>query len=739
MGIPDASVAKPNQSFTPRQSQEELLRRLHRIEACLAQQSKDINDCSSQVREAVREELQGFFKENQDFAGQCDFAVRQRTESFDKIPNAPFSSSRTRTRLLESQVTQIEDDIAHLKLDEWAAEFTSTSFSMRPFDGAEEPIERRKKMMRATRRGGASDVEIRGARPSQGVGASRKQAFKDAKKSCSFRDEDGNMSAPGDSSAQDIVGESSALVCEELTDSFRLGERILVRPASGDQQRQEPPPPNDELPGVPHEGEPEKLDSSRRSIHSEDMTPVMPFCMSEPTQPNEDDVKREMRKSKARPIVQMEKKGSNTFLTKGSERMLKSVAQFGHSDFMKKMVWRGKANTKFWGGSTNRYASWKQRGCWSSLVQSAAFDSFTCTTLILNAVCIGLESDHMARHVFEDEPPLYFWYIECSFTLLFSGELAIRLFVYRWEFLTVPGWQWNVFDTIIVVAQQVDTALTSFSITSSGLMKIVKLLRLVRILRLLRLMRLITELQKMIYLICGSLWSFLWTLVLLLGMVYALGVVITQVVSMHKRENRHRLDDSGPRGLTDFYGSLPLSILSLYQAISGGEDWSQFLDPLTSEISPFMAILFCCYIAFASLVMLNLVTGVFVDSAQRIIKRDKEEEQHGIARSIFKSTDESDDGLIQWAEFQQHLDNPKMEEFFKAIDISMCEARGLFHLLDRDGAGAITLEEFVMGCARLRGWARSVDLAVLSRDHATYVKRWCVHAHEIECRTRVAR
>merc|ERR1711862_993694 len=45
--------------------------------------------------------------------------------------------------------------------------------------------------------------------------------------------------------------------------------------------------------------------------------------------------------------------------------------------------------------------------------------------------------------------------------------------------------------------------------------------------------------------------------------------------------------------------------------------------------------------------------------------------------------------------------------------LQITEAHGLFRLLDIDNSGQVSIAEFVLGCLRLRGSARNVDVATL--------------------------
>merc|ERR1712113_763807 len=70
-------------------------------------------------------------------------------------------------------------------------------------------------------------------------------------------------------------------------------------------------------------------------------------------------------------------------------------------------------------------------------------------------------------------------------------------------------------------------------------------------------------------------------------------------------------------------------------------------------------------------------------------------------------------GQLTQEELQQHLDSPIVRARLAAIDMEVYEARGLFGLLDLSENGCISIDEFVIGCMRLKGGAKQIDLATL--------------------------
>jgi hypothetical protein len=137
------------------------------------------------------------------------------------------------------------------------------------------------------------------------------------------------------------------------------------------------------------------------------------------------------------------------------------------------------------------------------------------------------------------------------------------------------------------------------------------------------------------------------------------------------------------------------------------------------DISIVFAPFFCFYISFAVLALLNVITGVFVESSLKSAKKDNDLFMIGNVREAFKNAVSDDDRgskVMTWEKFESQLDQQTMQAYFKAIDVDPSEARGLFRLIDIDDAGAVDFEEFLTGCLRLRGPAKALDLQLLMHD-----------------------
>lgn len=354
-------------------------------------------------------------------------------------------------------------------------------------------------------------------------------------------------------------------------------------------------------------------------------------------------------------------------------------------------------------------------------VHSSVFEFASALVIVANALAVGVQADLGVRYVGE-APSDVLRALEVFFCCLFATEVLMRLCAQGSGFFTKPReWRWNLMDFFVVSLQVCSEVMTIVSPDVwwgsvvppgfFGLTRIVRLFRLMRVVRVLKLTRGVQEIRTMSDSIASSCKSLASTMVLLLLLTYIVGLSLTSLVAEHARRRPWILDDQG--GLDRYYGTLARSILSLFQAITGGVDWNDILMPLLRDISPLVALPFVLYISFAILAMMNVITGVFVESALSIARRSKDAELHDHMRFLFLRTDKDGSGMICWEEFAEMLQDPEMAQGFQLLDIDPSEAQGLFTLLDTDCSGEIDGEEFVMGCLRLQGNAKAIDLATL--------------------------
>merc|ERR1712193_330034 len=129
----------------------------------------------------------------------------------------------------------------------------------------------------------------------------------------------------------------------------------------------------------------------------------------------------------------------------------------------------------------------------------------------------------------------------------------------------------------------------------------------------------------------------------------------------------------------------------------------------------------------------NIVVGVIVENTlaaarnnEEKIRQEQDKEQKRTLehlKDIFKLADEDGSGDLDRGEFFRCLQNPLVEKKMKLIQLPLAEARNLFEVLDADGMGSLSIDEFISGCLRLKGSAKSKDLLTVQIQVESLAKR----------------
>jgi hypothetical protein len=279
-------------------------------------------------------------------------------------------------------------------------------------------------------------------------------------------------------------------------------------------------------------------------------------------------------------------------------------------------------------------------------------------------------------------------------------------------------------DILIVFLSIVDSIVEaivgSTSVTGDvTLLRVLRVVRLVRIAKFIRVMHFFREFRMMVFAILGSLKSLLWVILILSITFYVFGIVFTTATLQHLRTSE-KLSLEGT--LHKSFGTLDRSFLTLYMAMSGGQDWGMFYDclaPLAFQYRMF----FLLFMAFALFAVVNIVTGVFVEAAMQANIKDRDVIVHeeletkktylDAMRGIFEEMDVDGSSCLSLDEFQKRLDDDRVIAYFQHLQLDVSEACTIFKLLDADRSGEVSIDEFLGGCWKLQGASRSLDLKIM--------------------------
>ncbi|CAE7506028.1 CACNA1I [Symbiodinium natans] len=386
-------------------------------------------------------------------------------------------------------------------------------------------------------------------------------------------------------------------------------------------------------------------------------------------------------------------------------------------------------------------ASWAER-----MVRSKCFEWFSGSLILFNCIFIGWHTQMLASHAIEQtnlnmdpivKTSAEVLILQVGFTMCFLVELLVR-----WkaegltDFFRSSDVVWNILDIVCVLIGIVDAS-AEIAMLVNGLeeqtplrgftvMRVLRVVRIVRVVRVIRIMRFFRELRMMIFSTVNSLKSVVWVILFLFGLFYMFGVAFTSaVVSYLDTLEMRKQSESATLQL--HFGTLDVSILTLYMAMSGGQNWHVYYDSLaTMKGGEFWCLLYILYITFAMFAVVNIVTGVFVDTALQSSKNDREvvvqeelEQKHDYLRQLhqlFQAIDENSEGRITREVLQQAFKHETILAFFSHLKIDVPDATTLFDLLDFDQSGAIDLEEFLHGCYQLHGEATHLEAKMMQAE-----------------------
>merc|ERR1719352_1046575 len=96
--------------------------------------------------------------------------------------------------------------------------------------------------------------------------------------------------------------------------------------------------------------------------------------------------------------------------------------------------------------------------------------------------------------------------------------------------------------------------------------------------------------------------------------------------------------------------------------------------------------------------------------------KDASDELHEMKAAVFnmfKQCDINEDGYIDKEELLESYKSPQMKAFLEHIEVDAMEVNTLFHMLDPQGSGKVSIEGFIEGCFRMGRNAKSIDMMLM--------------------------
>eukprot|EP00929_Paragymnodinium_shiwhaense_P051452 TRINITY_DN25890_c0_g3_i1.p1 TRINITY_DN25890_c0_g3~~TRINITY_DN25890_c0_g3_i1.p1 ORF type:complete len:676 (-),score=103.23 TRINITY_DN25890_c0_g3_i1:273-2300(-) len=356
------------------------------------------------------------------------------------------------------------------------------------------------------------------------------------------------------------------------------------------------------------------------------------------------------------------------------------------------------------------------------LTESAKFDLICGAIIILNAIFMAVQTEYALTSTPGAPDPTWLTVTAKWFTVFFVLELLLRMGGGLRRFFCSSN-SWNYFDLCIVLSSLLEELVEAGgSLYQVRMIRLLRITRLMRLFRAVRVVRVIGALRSLVNSLLGTMRQMVWAFVLIAGLLLGFGIGFGQMVGDARVSNPETLRDDA---LKLYWGTLARCIYTLFAAVSGGVSWRDAAQPL-SELGVEALLGFLLFVALVQWVVLNVITAAFCESAAAAARkdvslameahRDDRDEFLQKCRAIFKSIDTTDSGMLVADEMKAFLDSETARSLFSSMDLHIADVRGFVSLLDESGDELVDLEEFVLGCLRLRGGARSIDMAMVVQE-----------------------
>uniref|UniRef100_A0A7S1FCZ5 EF-hand domain-containing protein n=1 Tax=Noctiluca scintillans TaxID=2966 RepID=A0A7S1FCZ5_NOCSC len=372
-----------------------------------------------------------------------------------------------------------------------------------------------------------------------------------------------------------------------------------------------------------------------------------------------------------------------------------------------------------------------------AVVKSREFGLFVCFIICLNALFIGISSDITVKDSIEQydsgasasdvgdvlSEGWLFW-VDISFNVIFLSELILRVVALEGQFCVGKEWMWNLFDAVVLAVSLFETTLAFMGI-SPGYFRLLRLARGARSLRMLRLMRftaLVRKLRMITLAVVHCKTMLLWAVLVLLLEIFLFSVVFANAATSYIVWASP--GDSVVDEMKTFFGSIMMTMLTLFMSVTGGLDWWEPVR-LLLEVHVGYGVVFLIYVVITVLAVLNIISAIFVNEAMEAARMDVDlrmQAEHDQTQamlqsltSIFKEL--SPDGeYISQEDFVEQVQREDMRVFCSFVGLQQSDMETLFQLLDVDGSGHVSIHEFVVGCLRLKGSAMLIEMDVMMHE-----------------------
>lgn len=213
---------------------------------------------------------------------------------------------------------------------------------------------------------------------------------------------------------------------------------------------------------------------------------------------------------------------------------------------------------------------------------------------------------------------------------------------------------------------------------------------------------------------------------------FALSIVILVAIFLQEEPEQGQVVVGGDGAtvaetLEAYFGSIGLTMLHLFMCTTGGIEWSVYYEALqpTGVIN---CVLFLFFVAFTQMAVLNIILGIFVDTALKNMVAENEEraaqnaaEEQQIADELREICHELDtygnDGLLSAVEWRRAVETRKLQYHLELAGFRVGEVKEFVdHMFTGEVEDAMHIDKFVELIMRFRGHASCFDMQMVLHE-----------------------
>jgi len=378
------------------------------------------------------------------------------------------------------------------------------------------------------------------------------------------------------------------------------------------------------------------------------------------------------------------------------------------------------------------------------IVQSVLFQVIVMMIIFANAIWLAIQQEWRLRNAYAPlegrAQEAQSQDLDLVFAIWFLLEMGLRFFAEGKDFFFGPNQAWNIFDSLIVVEAWVTLFYDLIQLTQLRILGVFRLSRIVgRIVRMMKTPKALRRARTMMIAVLNSFVDLFWSILVIALILFAYGVFLSEGAvayfgSLGPGGNLTGTQQEDAAKVKDYFGSMHAIMVSLWAAVSGGNDWMIYGEALqVMDSTSLYFVTFVFYIAFCALGLFNVVTGVFVDSAvdaaqnlkteAETIQNYREDLANEIEdfKKVLKTTDIDQDGKVSYKELAETLKHAESVAFWSSLHLNPQEAVLILKMLDRlDGHknDRVDFANFVSCARKLKGYATKVEMMTLMYDHS---------------------